>query len=72
MNSRPYPNNDWYLVSIGDLERDISDRRKYINQLKLEIMAENRYVKSMEMDLENKKYELKMAQRKINKYDNSS
>lgn len=70
MSSRPYPNNDWFLLQMSELEAEIADRRKHVAQLKAELTAENRLIRSMEMDLENKRYELKLAQRMINKYDN--
>ena len=72
MNSRnrPHPTPDWFMIEMSELEAEISDRRKHIAQLKAELTAENRLLRTMEMDLANKQYELKLANRVINKYDN--
>ena len=58
------------MIEMAELEAEIEDRRRHVHQLKAELTAENRLIRSMEMDLENKRYELKLAQRLINKYDN--
>lgn len=57
------------MIEMSELEHEIEDRRKHVQQLKAELTAENRLIRSMEMDLENKKYELRLAQRMIAKYD---
>jgi hypothetical protein len=72
MSSRPHPKSDWFMIAMNELEaeiseRRISERRKHIAQMKAEITAESRLIKSMEMDLENKRYELRMAERLVNK-----
>lgn len=67
MSSRPHPKSDWFMIEMNELEAEISERRKHIAQMKAEITAESRLIKSMEMDLENKRYELKMAERLVNK-----
>lgn len=68
-SQRPYPHNDWFMVSMHELEAEIADRRKHIARLRAELTAENRLLKTMEMDLANKHYELRQAQRLVHKLD---
>lgn len=57
------------MNQMADLQRDIEDRKKETALLKAQLAQENRMIRTMEMDLANKVYELKMTQRKINRLD---
>lgn len=59
--------NEWFMETMAELEHDISERKRHVENLKSEITAENRMIKTMQMDLENKRYELRLAKKKLDK-----
>ena len=67
--SRRHQIDEFFMNQMADLQRDIEDRKKETALLKAQLAQENRMIRTMEMDLANKVYELKMTQRKINRLD---